>query len=217
MKEFYKSGSFKDFAGSTHKFVVCGVVYRHTDGLMLGIPVKATDIDTKEERMLLQPVKEYNNDGHLNESLFLGVAICSPRDEYDEEIGKAIAKGKALKGKRAQRWMSSNLAGMFADNVIEAIVANEVEYVATHPEEFIAGYVKAAEKHSKTVYLQKEYAKLTDKEKELVQLTADRQVYLPAIYAFAKMVNSVGGMKTLAAPEPTEAIDITTEEPTPAA
>lgn len=62
----YREGSFIDFEGKDHYFVICAVL--------------------KEDTVL----------GHLTRILSFGVSFCNPVDKHNNELGKKIAYGKSV-------------------------------------------------------------------------------------------------------------------------
>lgn len=62
----YREGSFTDFEGKDHYFVVCAVL--------------------KESTIL----------GNLTRILSFGVSFCNPVDKHNNELGKKIAYGKSV-------------------------------------------------------------------------------------------------------------------------
>ena len=62
----YREGSFIDFEGKDHYFVICAVL--------------------KEGTIL----------GHLTRILSFGVSFCNPVDKHNNELGKKIAYGKSV-------------------------------------------------------------------------------------------------------------------------
>ena len=62
----YREGSFVDFEGKDHYFVICAVL--------------------KEDTIL----------GHLTRILSFGVSFCNPVDKHNNELGKKIAYGKSV-------------------------------------------------------------------------------------------------------------------------
>lgn len=65
----YREGSFIDFEGKDHYFVVCAVL--------------------KENTIL----------GNLTRILSFGVSFCNPVDKHNNELGKKIAYGKSVSGR----------------------------------------------------------------------------------------------------------------------
>lgn len=167
----YKSGSFTDWLGVEHPFVVAGVVGRTEGELMLA------GCESIVDGKVVLPVIEHNGDGHIRRSLFIGVAICNPKDikehHYSEEIGKKIAYNKALSKKLAQRWFATNIPGMLTENVVECILNQEAAFVAAHPEAFIKGYLESKAQYERKQQAEKEFAELPAPEQAVVKTLAE--------------------------------------------
>lgn len=163
----YKSGSFTDWLGEEHPFVVAAVVGRTEGELILA------GCQSVQGVKIVQPVIEHDDDGHIRRSLFIGVAICNPKDikeqRFSEELGKKIAYNKALSKKLRQRWFATNIPSMLTDNVVECVLNQEVAFVAAHPEVFIKGYLESKAKYERKQQAEKEFAKLPAPEQAVVK------------------------------------------------
>lgn len=170
----YKTGSFTDYLNKEHKFVVCAVLVKHKDELVIGNKVLLPDECLKPEQkgkkvIAFIPVREFDGDGHLAASIFIGISVCSPRDKFDEELGKKIAYGKALSERSMQRWIASNLVGLLSSEALLQLIAdNEVAYIQTNPGAVIKGYASAEQKYNLKNAAVSEYRKLTDEQKQVV-------------------------------------------------
>lgn len=189
---FYKNGTFTDWLGKEHKFVVCAVVDKPENETVL-----ATVGQTPEGHRVAVPVLEYDGDGHIVKSVFIGVSICNPIDEFNEEIGKKIAYNKAITSKKAQHWVASNIPGLLGNKVVEALLEQEVEYVAEHPDSIIAGYSKSKEKYEAARLAQKQYAALPGHERVVVDAINDGI----DIVKLAGIAMNLGKAKELTAPK----------------
>lgn len=170
----YKTGSFTDYLNKEHKFVVCAVLVKHKDELVIGNKVPVPDEYLKPEQKgkkvtAFIPVREFDGDGHIAASIFIGISICSPRDKFNEELGKKIAYGKALSKRSMQRWIASNLVGLLSSEALLQLIAdNEVAYIQTNPSAVIKGYAAAEQKYNLKNAAVSEYRKLTDEQKQVV-------------------------------------------------
>lgn len=120
----YRIGEFTDFAGRSRKYIVaavselvnCGLVTTMTDDVKL----------TMEE---------------VVKKLSLGFSTCDPNDEWNEELGKRIALGKAIK--RPARVMYTSHAGMINTEVVNALINQEMKFLEKSPEIVFNGYKTA--------------------------------------------------------------------------
>lgn len=171
-KVMYKSDKFTDWLGQEHPFVVAGVVVAHEEGLVLA---NIEPVCENSRKYCVVPVQENNGDGHLRKSLFLGVAICNPKDKdrFNEELGRKIAYNKALCGKLSLRWLATDISGMMTDSLVEFVVNQEAEFVAAHPENFINGYMEAKLRYEEKQQARQEFTELSGPEQEVVKVLAD--------------------------------------------
>lgn len=155
----YKSGSFVDFQGLEHPFIVCAL--------------STSSFNTEENSVELSC---YNNENDILEgnmvlprAVFVGVSICNPGngsdrpgDEWDEEKGKmiALAKAKGFKFTAPEKSAAifTTRAGMISEILVKALLAREVEHIKEDPECVIKGYnqMKARweEKQERAKYLE---------------------------------------------------------------
>ena len=142
MKEVvtYGKGEFVDYLGETHPFIVAAV--------------STTDITEEGQSLWLSLYDEYGplDEEPLNKALFIGVAICNPKDEFDEEKGKAIAYNKAVNAKSLHHpAMFSTRPGYINTDVVNALVNNIINYIKKDPGSVIAGYDIARKKYLKKI------------------------------------------------------------------
>lgn len=72
--------------------------------------------------------------------LYIGVAVQRSEDTFNEELGKRIAYGKALKNKN--RFIYVSHKGLVNTPMVEALLQQEAEYFKKDPGFYIAGYDK---------------------------------------------------------------------------
>lgn len=133
----YKNGEFVDYMGNTHKFVVAGVSTSNFD-------------------ITMNMYDEYGDDADLDylvpKGVFIGIAVCNPKDEFDEEKGKMIAYNKAVHVKNLNHpAMYSTRPGFINTAVVDALLDNIVNYISKDPGSVIPGYNDAEKKHAKKV------------------------------------------------------------------
>lgn len=134
----FRNGMFTDYKGNQRQYIVAAVSERTDD--CYGIPatvvcggMKPDVIETRDA------VKK----------LTLGFAICSPEDKWDEELGKTIALGKAVKRPARVMWVSH--AGMINTDVVNALVDQEMKFFENNPGCVIAGYDEAKRKYEQSI------------------------------------------------------------------
>ncbi len=139
---------FTDFKGDVHKFVVAAV----------SMPVDA-EIDIYDEE------DEIAGWTSAEKVVKLGVAICNPVDEYDEEKGKMIAINKA---KNCDDYaLYATLPGMINTAVVDALIKQEVEFIKNNPARVIPGYIEEKEKYEKRKAFAAALNALTEEERSV--------------------------------------------------
>lgn len=128
----YKVDEFTDYAGNTRKFVIAAVSLIPEEDDYYGIALD-----------------EYGSlaDIPVNKVLSLGVAVCRPNDEFNEEIGIKIATGKAIKSESHRIYSVDE--GLINNTMVEALLKQECEYFKSNPGRYLKGYDKDMEKHIK--------------------------------------------------------------------
>lgn len=136
----YKNGSFTDFQGLEHPFIVCAL---------------STSSFNNDEGEVT--ITTYDNEGfciadaQCPRGVFIGIAVCNPGngkdklgDEWNEEKGKMIALSKARGFKPIAPEKSAALfatrAGMISEPLVQALLNREVEHIKEDPEYVIKGY-----------------------------------------------------------------------------
>lgn len=124
MRTEYIVDTFVDYAGLERKFVLAAVSMTSEDAV--------EDFD-------------YIEDEH--KILSLGISVCRPNDDFNEELGKRIAQGKAVKYRDHAIFASD--AGLINKTMVGALLKQEAEYFKTNPGRYLAGYNKDAAKYLK--------------------------------------------------------------------
>ena len=146
---------FTDFRGNVHKFVVAAVSISTDADVLIHI-----DEDVERGADILKAVK-------------LGIAICNPVDTFDEEKGKIIAINKARES--YDYALYATFPGMINTAVVNALVAQEVEFIKNNPSRVIPGYIEEKEKFEKRKEFAKKLAELTEEEKSIYEAIKDHK------------------------------------------
>lgn len=129
----YRNGSFVDFQGVTRQFVVCALSTNQFNNDMQEVYLTAYDSNGVVEGETLLP-----------RAVFIGISVCNPLDEWDEEKGKMIALSKARGFKADAPEKSAALfttrPGMISELLVQALLTREAEHVQEDPECAIKGY-----------------------------------------------------------------------------
>jgi len=132
IKTEFKIDKFVDYAGVEREFILAAVSVPLPRQAFVYIPNPNSYDNMFYLEDLATPLEKY---------LFIGMSIRNPEDKYDEEIGKRIAVGKALKGKGKQIYASH--AGLINTKMVQALLEQEAEYFKRDPQSYIAGYRNA--------------------------------------------------------------------------
>ena len=146
---------FTDFRGKIHKFVVAAV----------SMPVDA-EIEIYGDSEVIDWTS-------AEKAVKLGVAVCNPVDEYSEDKGKMIAINKARS--TSDYALYATLPGMINTAVVNALVAQEVEFIKNNPARVIPGYLDEKEKFEKRQEFAKKLAELTEEEKAVYKAMKDHK------------------------------------------
>lgn len=129
----YKNGSFVDFQGVTRQFVVCAL--------------STSNFNTNEQEVA---ITTYDGNGiPVGEvvsprAVFIGISVCNPQDQWNEEKGKMIALAKAkgfkLEAPEKSAALFATRAGLISEEMIKAILDREVQHVIDVPGSVIKGY-----------------------------------------------------------------------------
>ena len=139
------TSEFTDFKGQIHKFIIAAV---------------SSEVDAAIDIYGDEGVVDYAD---AMKAVKLGVAVCNPVDEYDEEKGKMIAINKARGC--SDYALFATLPGMINTAVVNALIAQEVEFIKNNPDRVIPGYLDEKIKFIEREERKKAIDALTDEEK----------------------------------------------------
>jgi len=130
LKIEYLCDKFVDYRNKEREFVLAAV----------SIPMRGV-ADLWEH---VKDAPKFPNLLDVEKVLAIGMSIRHPEDSYNEEFGKRIAVGKALKGKG--KYIIVTDPGLVNTKMVTALLQQEAEYFKRNPESYIAGYTRAAKK-----------------------------------------------------------------------
>lgn len=123
---------FVDYAGNKHNFVIAAISEE------LDVPHRvAMKVGAGYLGPMFSPVDE------VVKAIKIGIAICNPLDNYDEELGVVKAVGRARKA-IPSIWTKEK--GYINAKTVNALLTSEAEYLKKNPEKYIAGYEDAHNK-----------------------------------------------------------------------
>lgn len=136
MSTKFETGSFNDYKGEEHKFVIAATTINATKNRAFDICEGVFDgPDDETGDWTAFPVERV---------LGIGISICSPEDEFDLEIGKKQAEGRSKV--RCNRLIGFTKGGCCSSRLIDLILQETKANLMQSPEKFIPGYDKAKEK-----------------------------------------------------------------------
>lgn len=166
----FKKGSIVDFQGVEHPFIVCALSTNNFQTEEAKIAITTFDASEYEIDSLFVP-----------RAVFIGVSVCNPCDEWDEEKGKMIALSKAKGFKPELIEKSAALfatrPGLISTELVEALLTREVAHIQDNPESVIPGYnqmkARFEEQQENEKFLKKTPEKLMNIVDQLNSLTSE--------------------------------------------
>ena len=73
----------------------------------------------------------------LHRKLTIGISICHPLDEFDEEFGVELAKARIEKGQDAGT-IETNDVTMLTEDAVQAELLTKLLYVKTHIDDYVS-------------------------------------------------------------------------------
>lgn len=150
-----------DYAGNEHPFVISAVkvIWKDTDD---SCPFLLEDAEEKYMRVGLK----------------IGIAICNPIDKFDEKIGinKAIARANNSKCS-----LYAEYPGQITDDLINAYLKQEAEYIKVNPEKFIKGYKEGKKRYEKHKEMEELKKNFTNIEHVILEELKENPTYLDNI------------------------------------
>jgi hypothetical protein len=158
--------SFIDFKGIEHKVIICALTQTPESNdydLMVSWVNDHNEVDTEDE--IYSVVKR---------CLSIGIAICNPNDDFNEELGKKIALSKAENNIPV---LVSTEIGVMNKILVNAYMQQEMAFIKKNPGKFIKGYDESEKKFLEHNKLMSEVEQLTTEEKNLVRLLLSDDKY----------------------------------------
>lgn len=140
----YRVDKFVDFTGLERQFVMVALsqeVYAEID----------PDAENWDEDAIMS-----------DKCLSIGVAVCQPEDEFNEEMGIQIATGKARK--LHNHALYSTDPGLINRGVVNALLDQEVAFFKQCPGKYLKGYDAAKEIYEENSRMVELEASLSEEE-----------------------------------------------------
>lgn len=162
--------SFVDFAGNPHYFTIVAI-----------------SIPTDGEVTIYNDNPYYDGCPYnITKGLKIGISICNPDDEYDEELGEQKAIKKALKSDFAI--VTSN-SGLVSTPMVQAILHKEAEYLKNNPEKYIKGYKTAKLRWEEDKKMEELNNSFSDSEKKIVDAVKNGHLDINSIMNYVDYLN----------------------------
>lgn len=181
-KVVYKCDSFIDYKGTKVNFILAAV----------SIPCNNVIVPVDECGCVDE--EQWEKQVESPKILSIGMAIQHPTDTWNEELGKEIAYGKAIK--KRDHVLATTDAGLINTKVVEALVEQEAAYMHVNPGRYIAGYDDAKNKYLKRKAQDEYINSLTDEEKMALTTLAkvkEPEKFLEAVEVFKNRMLSIVG------------------------
>ena len=160
----YLVDSFIDYAGKEHKLVACALSQTPEDS---DYNIKDCWVDS--EAKALNGANIYHDVYRL---VTIGIAVCNPEDNFNEETGKKIAYNKAANIEYAPRIYTTN-RGVITKELVDTFLKQQVQFVKENPEKVITGYLKAKAAYEALEAAKKEIDNFSDEERVAFNLAAN--------------------------------------------
>ena len=160
----YLVDSFIDYAGKEHKLVACALSQTPEDS---DHTLKVCWLNSEDGALCNANI--YHNVYRL---VTIGVAVCNPEDNFDEETGKKIAYNKAANIEYAPRIYTTN-RGVITKELVDTFLKQQVQFIKENPEKVITGYLKAKADYEALEAAKKEIDNLSDDERVAFNLAVN--------------------------------------------
>lgn len=160
----YLVDSFIDYAGKEHKLVACALSQTPEDSAS---NLKVCWVDSKDKA-----IHDANIYHDVYRLVTIGIAVCNPEDNFNEETGKKIAYNKAANIEYAPRIYTTN-RGVITKELVDTFLKQQVQFVKENPEKVITGYLKAKADYEALETAKKEIENLSDEERVAFNLAVN--------------------------------------------
>lgn len=195
----YIVDSFTDYLDREHKFVIVA--------LSEVLPSKAED---------LKGYRYYDPNMHIGEKVYydieiyvenygtvdclctvgktlkLGIAICNPEDEFDEQVGYMKALGRARNSSPVILANNNNI-GVIGTEMVKGLLRQEAEYVKNNPGKYIKGYKEAEEKYNLDCEMEDLAENFSSLEDDILDALDRDPNFLDDVYKYLKWSKKRGG------------------------
>lgn len=159
--------SFTDFTGKEHKFVIAALKVNLKDE---GCPmiIQVTD---KVDKIY----------GTIQAGLKIGIAICNPVDEFDQDLGITTAIARASNSNCV---LYTTYKGQLSDALVETYLKEKANHLIHNPGKYIKGYDDAKTKFMKKESIKDLIRKMSDFEQMIVLQLQENPKYLDNVNTY---------------------------------
>lgn len=162
-------GEFTDYKGLIHKIIV-----------VVTVEVLPCYRNSKTHENEEYSVAHYTESGGEEDykivcrALRLGIAICNPEDNFDEEKGKNSAVGRAM---NSDPVLYAAKSGIVNTTLVNALLKQELEYVCANPDVIIPGYTESKKRYEYNQKMNAEIEGLSEDEKKCLEILTSSNTY----------------------------------------
>lgn len=184
MNELIIKDKFVDYAGQEHVFILAAIKEPIRDSYKTPQVIRFTVPDDIYQT-IIGPCNNSCSIGNVRAGLKIGISICNPVDEFDENLGITKAVGRARKAKAS---IFAEFSGQLGENLIRCYLAQEAKYIKDHPEKVIKGYKEAEKKYLLNKEMTKVADNFTEIEKCIVEETKKNPTFLDNIHKYLSYI-----------------------------
>lgn len=171
MKEFIETlvGSFIDYAGKTHKFVIAAV---------------SETFDSENPLLVVaNNILHVKIVGATDKGLRIGISVCHPDDKFCEKVGTLKAVARARNSEIA---LYATDKGYISSPIVKAFLEQEAEFFKKNPERYIKGYSESKERYLKKKNMEEMKANFSEVERIILENMDKNPKYLDNVNAYLK-------------------------------
>ena len=133
IKYYHMWDKTTDSNGKTHYVTVVG---KYEQTRKRQVVSDSVQVEVKEGSFV-EGSRMYPSNKLLNRTLTLGVSICHPKDEFDEEVGIDIAKSRIERGETLGSLETSNVT-MLTEDAIMAELYVKLAHITANIDDYIS-------------------------------------------------------------------------------
>lgn len=176
-------GELVDYKGLVHKIVIVATIE--------SLPYYRKHRTHEDEEYSIAHYTESRGEEDykiVRRALRLGISVCNPEDQFDEEKGKGSALGRAM---NSDPVLYATKSGIINTTLVNALLKQELEYVCANPDLIIPGYTDSKKRYEYNQKMQEDISKLSVEEKNCLEiLTSSNNSQKDKLLELATFVNN---------------------------